>query len=411
MRILCITSSYPRDGVDISGLFVKRWREELEDRGARVTVLTWRSPEDALEDGEAGVHRVAYGPQASELLFYGAGAPENIAANPSLLGLVPGAIGAMLVAGAKALVRERYDLIVGHWLLPGGWIARVLGYLFGVPSVVVTHSGGIDMLDRLPRRMGRALARYLAAGKLTFVSNEAKSRFFASGASPKGSCIISMGFDAVPMGRMKSRVETETDEPADGEEAARMHSHPRPLLAIGRLVPIKGIDDILHALALCPDVELHIAGDGPERERLEALASALGVTAVFHGVVRGEDKRRLLQSVELSLFASRAMDGRHEGLPVSFLECAAAGAYPLVAALPGARGLLHDPARQQLREDRDPGAWAEQIQRELASSPSARSYRALAQRELVLDLSWERLGARWYELLSEWAQPSMFSRR
>ncbi|MEC9443400.1 MAG: glycosyltransferase, partial [Myxococcota bacterium] len=201
--------------------------------------------------------------------------------------------------------------------------------------------------------------------------------------------------------------------PACSRAAGAVGPPAPPSPALGRLVPIKGIDDLIRAVARVdlPDVSLHIAGDGPERERLEALSLEFGVRATFHGVVRGAQKRRLLEQSALSIFASRAEEGRHEGLPVSFLECASACAYPLVAELPGALPLLHDPDRQRLDPGRDLDHWAARIKEELASSGRARHEfmaRSLAQRELVIPLSWERLGIKWAEALS---QPSTFSRR
>ena len=58
----------------------------------------------------------------------------------------------------------------------------------------------------------------------------------------------------------------------------------RPLLAFaGRLVPEKGLDVLLRAFArmrpACPDAHLLVAGDGPERERLEHLVAELDLTA------------------------------------------------------------------------------------------------------------------------------------
>ncbi len=56
--------------------------------------------------------------------------------------------------------------------------------------------------------------------------------------------------------------------------------HPRPyLLGIGRHVPQKGFDVLLRAFAAAnlPDHDLILAGDGPERPALEALASDLGL--------------------------------------------------------------------------------------------------------------------------------------
>lgn len=55
-----------------------------------------------------------------------------------------------------------------------------------------------------------------------------------------------------------------------------------PLAAVvARLVPEKGLDVLLRAFAACgvPEARLAVAGDGPERARLEALAAALGVGA------------------------------------------------------------------------------------------------------------------------------------
>lgn len=61
---------------------------------------------------------------------------------------------------------------------------------------------------------------------------------------------------------------------------------------VARLVPVKGVALAIHALALLRgdglDAQLHIAGDGPERGRLAALAAKLGLGSAveFHGLVR-----------------------------------------------------------------------------------------------------------------------------
>lgn len=60
--------------------------------------------------------------------------------------------------------------------------------------------------------------------------------------------------------------------------------------AAARLYPVKGLAIVLHALALLRssmDVELHVAGEGPERERLGTLAARLGLRdrVSFHGAV------------------------------------------------------------------------------------------------------------------------------
>lgn len=53
---------------------------------------------------------------------------------------------------------------------------------------------------------------------------------------------------------------------------------PRLIVAIGRLVPYKGYDVLLHAICKVDDAELVIVGDGPLQAKLEKLAVRLGVS-------------------------------------------------------------------------------------------------------------------------------------
>ena len=385
MKVLCITSSYPRSPQDISGDFVARWRRELAARGARVTILTWRSPEDAAS-AEPDVHRVPYALRAHrEQLFYGAGAPENIAAQASLLALAPAACAAMFWCALTLGRQQDFDCVVGHWLIPGGFLAHAVGRCLGIPSAVITHSGGIDMVAKLPAPVARALVSGFASYPMTFVSQEARARFCGarSGALHRTSRILPMGFDAAA---------------GPPERGLRW---PRSVLCMGRQVEIKGWARALDALARVSGVHVHFAGAGPERARLEARARQLGVRATFHGVVTGEQKADLLSRCEVALFASGCMPGRREGLPVSFLECAHAGALPLVAHLPATWPLLGDATLQRLDASRAAGIWAHQL--DAIFSLEDATFRAVADATArnVAPLRWEALGEAWWAWLRE----------
>jgi len=85
-----------------------------------------------------------------------------------------------------------------------------------------------------------------------------------------------------------------------------LQAQPRPLLLfVGRLVESKGVDVALRAFAtsqLAGKAGFLVAGDGPMRSELEALATS-GV--VFLGALDREELRRLYHSADLLVFPSR----------------------------------------------------------------------------------------------------------
>jgi glycosyltransferase involved in cell wall biosynthesis len=104
------------------------------------------------------------------------------------------------------------------------------------------------------------------------------------------------------------------------------------LLFLGRLVPVKGLDRLLHALVELQDpVAIRVAGDGPERPRLEALARRLGVDARFEGWVSGERKEALLSACDAIAVPSEPEDG----LPTVLFEAKARG-LPIISTAVGA---------------------------------------------------------------------------
>ncbi len=79
----------------------------------------------------------------------------------------------------------------------------------------------------------------------------------------------------------------------DARAAGLRREHgPGTALFVGRLVYYKGVDVLLRALALVPDLNLIVVGDGPTRESLQSLSRELGVSdrATFLGRVSHEEK-------------------------------------------------------------------------------------------------------------------------
>lgn len=76
------------------------------------------------------------------------------------------------------------------------------------------------------------------------------------------------------------------------------------ILFVGRLVDVKGADYLLSALPhaskkLGRSLALTVAGDGPDRAKLEGLARQLNVEVEFAGWVGGEQKMSLMRDADL----------------------------------------------------------------------------------------------------------------
>jgi glycosyltransferase involved in cell wall biosynthesis len=123
------------------------------------------------------------------------------------------------------------------------------------------------------------------------------------------------------------------------------------VLAAGRLTPEKGFADVVRA-AKQAGLALVVAGDGPERPALEALADE---RARFVGRVGPDELARLRAHAAVAVVPSRYA----EILPLAALEAMAAG-LPVVAARAG--GLADAVPPEGLYEPGDVGALAERLQ-------------------------------------------------
>lgn len=115
------------------------------------------------------------------------------------------------------------------------------------------------------------------------------------------------------------------------------------ILYIGRLEKRKGVEYLLQAFNLLvnkdKDVQLIIAGDGPDRDKLEYMVEDLGLENVtFKGYISDEEKVRLLKHTDI--FCSPALYG--ESFGVVLLEAMATGAVTVAGNNPGYASVLQD---------------------------------------------------------------------
>lgn len=138
-------------------------------------------------------------------------------------------------------------------------------------------------------------------------------------------------------------------------------------LYFGRLIDEKGVDVLLKALAIAPEVPFKIVGDGPDLERLKAFAAARGLDRVeFTGPKWGSELNEYLREASYVVVPSVW----HENFPYVVLQAFDAGK-PVIAARRGGipemvgqnRGVLYqaDDAEElaarirELEQDRERG--------------------------------------------------------
>lgn len=122
-------------------------------------------------------------------------------------------------------------------------------------------------------------------------------------------------------------------------------SDPPPVewACVGKLVPTKGIDLLLRALAGVVDagtpVHLHVVGDGPQRTALCTLAKELGVQAqvTFHGHLSRARVRTILQQAHGYVLASR-----YETFGIPVVEALACGCAVVATRCGGPEYILSD---------------------------------------------------------------------
>jgi glycosyltransferase involved in cell wall biosynthesis len=214
LKIVVLTTSYPRDADDTAGRFIADAVERVREAGADVDVV---SPADFRHFGIA----------------YGAGVIGNLRREPWRAALLPAFLGTF-ARKARRAARDA-DLVHAHWL-PSGLAAIATGK----PFVVQLWGTDVELARRAPR-LARAVLRRAEAVVCP-----------STALAGDGTRLGARQVEVVPSGvELPSEV---------GPEA-----NPPEVLFAGRLSPEKGVLELVEA---AERMKLVVAGDGPLRDRV-----------------------------------------------------------------------------------------------------------------------------------------------
>jgi teichuronic acid biosynthesis glycosyltransferase TuaC len=262
-----------------------------------------------------------------------------------------------------------FDLIDSHFFYPDGVAAALIARRLGVPFTVTGRGTDLNLYPRMawPRRWIRHAA-HRADGLIT-VCEALKAPLVELGEPPERVNVLRNGVDLQrfrPLDRAAARQRFGIDGPS--------------LASVGHLIERKGHDFVIRALAQLPGWRLFIAGDGPERARLEALAAAGGVAdrVTFLGRRNQDELVQLYNAVDMLVLASD-----REGWANVLLEAMACGTPVVATRIWGTPEVVATPEAGVLvaREDGDIARGV----RELAAAMPARE----ATRRYAEGFSWE----------------------
>jgi glycosyltransferase involved in cell wall biosynthesis len=218
--------------------------------------------------------------------------------------------------------QQPYDVIHAHFIIPTSPVGVLLRAFRRRPLVVTIH--GSDVPGYNPDRFKtghRALGpvwRWLTRQADAIVSPSAFLRDLLQTHSDAPVTIIPYGFES---------------------QLASSAPRQKRLLVASRLFPRKGVQyfiEALHGLAL-EGWDVVIAGDGPYRAELEALARRLGVSVRFAGFVKGQALADLYASSAIFAFPSV-----RDNFPVVLLEAMSAGCAVVAADAGGSPEVMGD---------------------------------------------------------------------
>jgi glycosyltransferase involved in cell wall biosynthesis len=293
-----------------------------------------------------------------------------------------GLSGARRLPALVRLLRElRPDVFHAHmssplaakWALSAAVLARVPAVL-GTVQVISDFVPGRSTFLQL-RLLARGVDRYLAVSQA--IAAELGDRYRWPAAK------VEVVYNAVDVARFEVAA-----PPGLREELGAGESRPLVLTA-ARLSDQKGHPVLLEAAARVPDAIFALAGDGPERPRLEALAGRLGVAGRVQFLGSRDDVPELLAACDVF-----ALPSLYEGSSLAVLEAMAARRAVVSSAIGGTDELIENGRSGLLVPPGDAAALAAALRRLLGDRELRDSFAAHARERVESEFTREAMARR-----------------
>jgi len=268
LRVLTFTTLYPNAEKPNHGVFVEnRLRQTLARHDVRATVLA-PVPYFPFSSSIFGSYaRFARVPAVEERHGIRIHHPRYLLIPKAGMNVAPWFLyrAALSACRRLGLDKSSIDVIDAHYFYPDGVAAALLARDLDIPFVVTARGTDLNVLPAFPLVRRQIVWAAQKAAAIITVSNALKRKLLELGVNPEKSTVLRNGVDLALF------------KPLDREAAKRrLGLTGYTILSVGNLVPLKGHELTIDALASLKDCTLLIAGGGPLREALQARANSLG---------------------------------------------------------------------------------------------------------------------------------------
>ncbi len=279
----------------------------------------------------------------------------------------------------------------------------LVGPRLELPYAVVVHGAEVTVPGRLP--LGRDLLRSVLSGSTWII---------AAGGYPAAEARRAAQPDLPPVTEVPPGVDVDRFCPLSDEargEARQALGLPKDalvVLSLSRLVPRKGMDVLIRAVARLrrtrPDLVLAIGGSGRDERRLRAVAAVASVPVSWLGRVPDRDLAAAYGCADVYAMCCRDrwLGLEQEGFGIVFLEAAACGV-PQLAGLSGgsAEAVVHGETGYVVSDPGDERAVAAALEPLLDDPALRRQMGEAARARAVAHFAYDKLALRLERALVE----------
>lgn len=303
MKILLVTSSFPQNN-NIAGMFIPDTIHALNSLGVEVHVLTQN-----CNDSHTVHEKLWKGCDITRFGWNGGNTPLIELIQKKIFGIF--LIAQYLINGffeGMHICRNwRPDIIFAEWLIPAGFIARILSIFSGIPYAC--RALGSDVYIAAANPFIRPLIKQIAQKSVLLFADGFDLCKRTSDLASGKEC-----FFAATARKLENKNETKTFQQMPDVGCFTF-------CCVGRLHPVKGQDTLIKASAILREMEIsfrcYLVGAGEEKENLEKIVFSLSLeqNVILTGRLEDADVIQLISSVDCMIIPSRS-----ESIPLIMSE-------------------------------------------------------------------------------------------